>query len=295
LPEPATGRAGACHDGNQRNFMVLMGLIDDDERVSSQFPAFEAPVTDAQFQFLQQAASHDNYPQLYLNGSCDGYYTRDQLSLALDRVGHGEPQQCECSAHAAVFSTEHPVDVKDDIKELIRSPPVLETQDLGLRFIIALLKRLLSFFGMDGFQVVPAGRQHGVSYVLSKNSERFHFRGYPDFVVLKEQFGARQILVCTGEIQSTSDPDTQNSIYAVGLLLKLCSQQNRPILCINLFKEKWANLAIARLTQQAGGPPNSVGKVSLKYICSSSPINLKQNLKLFANRLYVQLKLLEEK
>jgi hypothetical protein len=41
---------------------------------------------------------------------------RDQLSLALRRVGHGEPQQCECSAHAAVFSTEHPVE------ELIRSP-----------------------------------------------------------------------------------------------------------------------------------------------------------------------------
>jgi hypothetical protein len=275
--------------------MVLMGLIDDDERVSSQFPAFEAPVTDAQFQFLQQAASHDNYPQLYLNGSCDGYYTRDQLSLALDRVGHGEPQQCECSAHAAVFSTEHTVETKDDIKELIRSPPRLETQDIGLCFILALLKRLLHIFGMDGFRVVPAGRQYGVSYVLSRNTERFHFRGYPDFVLLEEEFGARQIVVCTGEIQSTSDPDTQNSIYAVGLLSKLCSQRIKPILCINLFKEKWASLAIARLSQQAGGPPNSVGKVSLKYVCSPSPIDLKNRLKLFANRLYVQLKLLDEK
>ena len=132
-----------------------------------------------------------------------------------------------------------------------------------------------------------------MNYVLLKNNQRYHFCGHPDFVVLEEEFSARQIVICTGEIQSMSDPDTQKSIYAVGSFMKHRSEQNsKPILCVNLFKEKWASLAIARL-QRGAGPPNSVGKVTLKYCGSPLPINLKTDLKIFANRLYTQLRLLE--
>ena len=37
---------------------------------------------------------------------------------------------------------------------------------------------------------VPAGRDYGVSYVLLRNDQRYHFRGYPDFVVLKEEWSS---------------------------------------------------------------------------------------------------------
>ena len=63
-------------------------------------------------------------------------------------------------------------------------------------------------------------------------------------MILEEYYGARQIVISTGEIQSTSDPDMQNSIYAVGsFLTQRKPQDTKPIICVNLFKDKWASLA----------------------------------------------------
>ena len=69
--------------------------------------------------------------------------------------------------------------------------------------------------------------------------------------------------------------DTQNSIYGVGSLLKCDEDDNRPIVCITLFKRKYATLSVARLVRMEGQSEDVVGKVSLKYVASPSPIDLK--------------------
>lgn len=43
--------------------------------------------------------------------------------------------------------------------------------------------------------------------------------GHSDYVVHQDDVNVERILVATGEIQSMSDPDTQNSIYGIGSLL----------------------------------------------------------------------------
>lgn len=137
------------------------------------------PIDDVEYELLQEAMSHDNYHQFVLPRRCDGYFTREQFSVCVSL--HSDPRQCECSANSAIFSNEYPTDVLTDIKELVRSPPRMLTQDVGLRFIIALLQRLFSLFGIE---VAPAGRGYGVSYILFKNNQRYHFCGHPDFVIL---------------------------------------------------------------------------------------------------------------
>ena len=117
--------------------------------------------------------------------------------------------------------------------------------------------------------------------------------GYPDFVAFKDDYGAQRILIGTGEIQSMSDLDTQNSIYAVGSLLNhMPAGHNAPIICITVFKRKFCTLALARLNKEQASVPNSVGTVSLKYFVSPSPIDLLSDLKIFVYRLYILLKLM---
>lgn len=41
-------------------------------------------------------------------------------------------------------------------------------------------------------------------YVLCVNEKRYHFRGYPDYVVEKNDLGVGKILVATGELVITS-------------------------------------------------------------------------------------------
>ena len=172
------------------------------------------PVDDVELEFLQEAISHDNYSQFARPGRCDGYFTREQFS---ERVpGNGEPQLCKCSAHSAIFSTEYPTDVFTDIKELIHSPPCMVIRDvvyysLTPKIVQPVLNRWVrgdTSWTKLRYELRPVEKQSEVP--LSWLSGLF-------FVVLKEEFGAMQILICMGEIQSTSDPDTQNSIYAVGL------------------------------------------------------------------------------
>ena len=136
------------------------------------------------------------------------------------------------------------------------------TQDVGIRFIMALLQRLFQYFDMGTLEVAPAGYSYDVSYVLHKQ-KIYHFSEHPDFVILDDFYGARQILISKGKIQSTSDPDTQNSIYAVGsFLTHRTHRDTKPIIYVNLFKEKW--FTIARI-ERGSGPQNSVEKVSLKF------------------------------
>ena len=116
-------------------------------------------------------------------------------------------------------------------------------------------------------------RIFGVSYVLLCERKKYRFRGFPDFVIHKDDVGAGRILVATGEIQSTNHPAVQNSMYAVGSLLHTYGA--KPILCLTIFKDK---LSVARLMQSDYEHDNSeavAGAVSLKYVISPSPMNLK--------------------
>ena len=61
-------------------------------------------------------------------------------------------------------------------------------------------------------RVSVGGRMYQVNYVLLHQNKQCSFRGYPNFIVHKDDIRAERILVTTGEIQSTYDPNTQNSI-----------------------------------------------------------------------------------
>ena len=178
-------------------------------------------------------------------------YTFDEFGVRV-QVGRDatEPQQCQCLAHTALFDSDLSEDKWEDLKSLIRSPHMIHTLDEGNEFVIALLKRLIHLFGMLDIRVSPAGRGQGVSYVLLHKNKRYHFAGHPDFVMYKDNFGVQRIIICTGEVQSTSDPDTQNSIYAIGTMLPDRSDEDTtPVLCIMLFKGKYCTLALARLNR----------------------------------------------
>lgn len=112
---------------------------------------------------------------------------------------------------------------------MVRSPHRINNADEGLVFIIPLLKRVFKMMNLLFMRVTVAERSHQLNYVSLHKSTQYNFRGYPDYIVHKDVIG-------TGEIQSTLDPDIQNSIYyGVGSLLKQLPEK-RPIVCITLFK-----------------------------------------------------------
>ena len=80
-----------------------MALMDEDTAVSLQSPVADAPVSEDAIKLLQQASSHDNYPQFARGRQCDGYFTKEQF---LARVpANGDAERCNCMAHYAVFTT----------------------------------------------------------------------------------------------------------------------------------------------------------------------------------------------
>ena len=148
-------------------------------------------------------------PQFAHGRQCDGYFTKEQFLARVPE--NGDAEQCNCMAHSTVFSTQYPSDILVDLKDLIRTPPEITPQDVSIRFIMALLC-LFQYFDIGTLEVTPAGYAY-VSYVLLNKYKRYHFSRHADYVILEDYYGARQILISTGEIQSTSDPDTPNSIY----------------------------------------------------------------------------------
>ena len=175
---------------------------------------------------------------------------------------------------------------------IIRSGPVL-TADTGCNYACAILKIFFKEMGMPDLKAERSGQDFGVSYVLLSEKKKYCFRGYPDFVVHEDDVGASRILVATGEIQSTKNPAIQNSIYGIGCLLK--NVETRPIICLSIFKEKSAQLLVARLQSLDGegeGHETAVGTVTLKFVASPTPINLKtkNGIMALARRLYYVLK-----
>ena len=143
-------------------------------------------------------------------------------------------------AHRALFSGTLSEQQMDDLKDLIRNPARMASLDEGNEFILALLRRLVHLFKMPYFKVSAAGRGQGVSYMLLHQGKKYCFAGYSDFVRYQDDYDAQRILIFNGEIQSTSDADTQNSIYGVGSLLNCLPEDSTPIICITIFKRKYA-------------------------------------------------------
>ena len=110
-----------------------------------------------------------------------------------------------------------------------------------------------------------------------------------DFTVFKEDVGAGRILVTTGEIQSTNRPAVQNSVYGVGSLL--LNEGKRPILCLTIYKNR--QLSVARLIPRLHEDPNVMGVVTLKFVVSPCPMDLRsvQGVKTLAARLHSMLEI----
>ena len=95
----------------------------------------------------------------------------------------------------------------------------------------------------------------------------------------------------TGEIQSTNRPAVQNSIYGVGSLL--LNEGKRPILCLTIYKNRVAQLSVARLIPGLHEDPNVMGAVTLKFVVSPCPMDLHsvQGVKTLAARLHSMLEI----
>ena len=172
--------AGDC--SNQVKFMQIMGLVGEDATVSEgQEHAPPFPVDDEQLKLLQTAMDHNLDPYYQVRGTCDGYCTPDQLD---ECISGSEPQQCQCSAHAALFSGTLTDDQMEDFKDLIISPSRIRNLEKGNFFVLALLRRLVYLFRMPGVRVSAAGRSNGVNYISVHRNKSYSFRGYPDFVAL---------------------------------------------------------------------------------------------------------------
>ena len=276
----ARGRSAASPS---LEFMRLMGLVGS--ATDYHATEWDCSIQDGELEVLLLESAHAYVEKLRRENENDGYILVDKigdiLGVPLDEVG-----QCDCLAHTKLRQT-LPETESDDIKSLIRTGERL-TADSGCDYALSLLRRLFVLMGMPSFKVGKSGTDFGVSYTLLCEKKTYCFRGHPDFVVHKEDIGAGRLLVATGEIQSTNNPAVPNSIYSVGSLLKNSdADAQRPILCLTIFKNKSAQLLVARLRPTDCSNGEIMGTVSLKYVVSPSPLDLRtlDGLKTLAARL----------
>ena len=83
--------------------------------------------------------------------------------------------------------------------------------------------------GLPHYRATETGRIEEVSYTLLKNNRKYCFRGVPDYVVVKDGVGADQILIATGEVQSTNLPAIHNSILELDHCSKLFPIDGHPL------------------------------------------------------------------
>ena len=278
LDERAAGRAGAGIKSNQLTFMKLFGLVDggaqDHECDENEWTC---PLPESTAELLAIAADHRFFEQLYQPQATDGLVL---LARANEWFGvQDKSYMCSCVAHQALQRMEVTNPLLDSLKDIIRSPEVLDVVT-GYAYAVALLKYLFYSMGLPQFRATETRRIEEVSYSLLKNDKKYSFRGVPDYMVVKSAAGADQILVATGEVQSTNLPAVQNSIYGIGKLLETVPYGRTPVLCITLLKTKMAVLSMARWGEG--------GSVSLKFVVSHLPIDLTTpaGIQLFAARLY---------
>ena len=249
--------------------MQLMGFVDSE----CDGAEWQSPLSDQAATLLMTASRHKYYTQVQKEWVNNGY-VYEEYGDSIFGIPDIVPQ-CTCVAHEYLKQEDKTDDNKtelDDLKTIIRSSSLL-TMDSGANYAFALLRRIFRAMGLSTFLPPRSGTEYGVSYTLKCGGSKYAFRGHPDFVVEKEDVGAGCILVATGEVQSTHAPHVQNSIYAVGSLLR--DDGKRPILCLTIFKSKMAQLAVARVTPTPTEDEAVVGSVSMKYIVTPSPMDLK--------------------
>ena len=286
--EKAKGKAAARNYYNQTTFMQLFGLVDDCHQTESCSEIWRCPISDMQAELLATAGSHIYMAGAHVEQKTDGYVHVNKVSVASVAVSKPGVYMCDCKAHGFIANADADQTCVENLKKLIRAPLELDLVT-GNDFATGFLMILFHFMRMPQFKVSSTGRIEEVSYTLIKNGQKYPFRGIPDYLVHKDLAGADRVIVATGEVQSTNQADVQNSIYGIGKLLETCCT-GRPIICITLFKNKWACLSVARWCKRAPEPtPNFVhGTVTLKYLQSPNPINLTspEGVKTFSARLY---------
>ena len=177
--------------------------------------AKECPISDEMTEVLMTASRHRYFESIRREHQNDGLIF-ETLDMAVGVAAEQVPQ-CDCVAHERLKLKELSDDERESLKVIIRSDSML-TADAGCGYVCTLLRILFAQIGMTQFRAERCGQDFGVSYVLLCENTKYSFRGYPDFVVHKDDIGAGRILVATGDIQSIRHADIQNSIYGVGCL-----------------------------------------------------------------------------
>ena len=198
LHEKAHGKAAAGLESNQTHFMRLMGLIEPESEFSE--IACECPVSDEILEVLMTASRHRFSENIRRERHNDGLIFEEKLDMALG-VPAEQVSQCNCSAHTRLSLPDLPENEREDLKVIVRSAYIL-TADAGCNYACALLRILFTHMGMPQFKAERSGHDFGVSYTLLCKKKRYSFRGYPDFILHKDDIGAGRILVATGEIHS---------------------------------------------------------------------------------------------
>ena len=280
VDESATGQAAASNTSNQQAFLRLMGLIENEPISTS-----DNPIPLEELQLLAVAGNHIYLDTLNMWGSCDGYIHVDSLNESMKRRLRGDNPSCGCVAHLRVGDPLTPTEEERQLKWLIRAPLELKA-DSGSKYVIAILQRILSLLQLD-YQVEISGSTSEVSYCLLRNGEKHCFRGYPDFLINKEDtVGAGHRLVATGEIQSTDNPHVQNAIYGVGSLKRTSATA---LVVITVLKWKLGLVAIARIDKSniQNVSTNVLERVTLNHVVSPYPASLitVEGLRDFSTRL----------
>ena len=106
--------------------------------------------------------------------------------------------------------------------------PGIMNNDQGKRFIIALVNIIRFYTDLNmqySISATEKGTEYSVNFVLCDTitSEKQSFRGWPDFCITEETFGAGVLLV-VGEMESKETCLSQLGINAVG---QFSLQQNK--------------------------------------------------------------------
>lgn len=287
LRQKATGKAAASNPLNQTHFQWLMGLVDeplDDVDLP-------CPLAEDDINMLADANSHVYVKGVHQRGVADGLFTDKELAEKPTVLQN----MCTCLAHERIEDPQFPDTLKFHLGNLMRTPRVL-SGGTGTNFGVSFLSLLLHMMDLPAYVVTQSGQLDGVSYVLLGEGRHLNFRGQPDFVLFQNDVGAGQILVASGEVQSTRQPQVQNGIYAVGHLLNNLHLDVQKVICITIFKNKSLSLAVARLQPPEEGEDlpagEVVGKVSFKSFISPSALGLihADGLKEASARLFYLLK-----
>ena len=140
--------------------------------------------------------------------SLDGLIFDETLDMAVG-VATEQVPQCDCVAYERLKVKELLDDERESLNIIIRSDSML-TAGTGCGYACALLRILFAQMDMTQFRAERHCQDFGVSCVLLCENT---FRGYPDFVVHKDDIGVGCILVTTGDYINKTSRHTKLYIW----------------------------------------------------------------------------------